>query len=71
MTLRIPEPYRALAKLARRLGWTVSSTRNSHLRWRRPDGHVVITAGSPSDHRGIRNDKVRLRKAGLNERNAA
>jgi hypothetical protein len=67
MPFRVPEPYRALAKLARKHSWVISPTRNGHLRWRRPDGHAVITAGSPSDHRGIRNDKARLRKAGLNE----
>jgi hypothetical protein len=66
--LKIPEAYRALARTALRLGWTISRHGSGHLRWLSPSGAVITTAGSPSDRRSIRNDRARLRRAGLTER---
>jgi hypothetical protein len=65
--LRIPEPLRTLAALAHRLEWTVTHTRSGHLRWQAPDGAYVITASTPGDRRAVRNERARLRRAGLTE----
>ena len=65
--IRIPESLRPLAALAARLGWVISQAGSGHLRWEAPDGKVVITSATPSCKRGkgSRNDRARLRKAGL------
>jgi predicted RNA binding protein YcfA (HicA-like mRNA interferase family) len=65
---RIPEPFRAVARAARRAGWEISRTRSDHLRWRAPDGTVIVTASTPSCPAGSRNAIARLRRAGLRER---
>lgn len=64
---RTPEPLRAMAGLAHRLSWRITLTGGGHLRWQAPDGTAVITASTPSDRRGSRNDRSRLRRAGLKE----
>ena len=63
--LKVPDGLRAMAALARRLGWQVTPTRSGHLAWRSPDGTVVYTPSTPSDYRAIRNARARLRRAGL------
>ena len=63
--LAIPEPYRALAKLARKTGWVITLTGSGHLRWRHPEGRVVITSYTPDGKTTICKDKALLRKAGL------
>jgi hypothetical protein len=65
--LRIPEALRALARAAHRTGWRVTLTGTGHLRWEAPDGTVVITPSTPSDHRSYRNSRARLRRAGLRD----
>ena len=62
--LHIPEPYRKLAKLAKRLKWRITPAGNGHLRWQPPAGPAVFTAASPSAS-GAREDRAKLRKAGL------
>lgn len=62
--LRIPEPYRDLARAARKAGWAIEVSGKGHLRWTAPDGTVVITAATPSPG-GARDDRVKLRRAGL------
>jgi hypothetical protein len=63
--VKIPEPYRKLARLARAANWEISWTRNNHLAWRAPDGPVVYSPGTPSDWRYARNLAADLRRAGL------
>lgn len=65
--MKIPEAYRSLARRARRAGWTITRHNSSHLRWEAPDGAVVTTASSPGDRRSFRNERARLRRAGLGE----
>ncbi len=64
--MKIPEAYRDAFRAARRAGWTITRGRgSSHLHWRSPGGQLVVTASTPSDWRGRRNDLARLRRAGL------
>ena len=66
--LRVPEAFRSMQDLARKLGWTVTLRQGSgHLEWRSPDGEVIITPSTPSDHRSYRNSRARLRRAGLRD----
>lgn len=64
MTLRIPEPYRPLAKIARKAHWSIVMTGKGHLKWTSPEGTVVLTAASPSAA-GALQDRKKLRRAGL------
>lgn len=64
--LRIPEPYRKLARTARRLGWRLTTAGNGHLKWQPPSGRPVFTAASPGPG-GVRDDLAKLRRAGLNK----
>ncbi len=63
--VRVPEPLRATARLARRRKWKITLAGSGHLRWHAPDGTVVVTASTPSDHRSTRNSRAALRRAGL------
>jgi hypothetical protein len=65
---RIPEPLHAAARAARRARWSITRTRSGHLRWKAPDGTVIVTASTPSCSAGSRNAIARLRRAGLRER---
>jgi hypothetical protein len=65
VTVRIPEAFRTAAEAARAAQWRIEHTAGNHLRWLPPSGPFVITAGTPSDPRGIRNDESLLRRAGL------
>ena len=56
---------RALAKLAEAQGWTVTRTRNGHLKWVSPQGSVVISPSTPSDWRSMKNHLAHLRRAGF------
>lgn len=64
-TPRIPEPLRAMAKLARRLQWTISYTGSGHLRWQPPSGMAIYTPSTPGGGRSIPNCIAKLRRAGL------
>jgi hypothetical protein len=61
---KMPEAYRRLARAAVRAGWRIERTAR-HLAWISPAGHRVITPATPSGRRGFRDDKARLRRAGL------
>jgi hypothetical protein len=63
--VKIPEPYRSLARKARDEGWTIAATRRGHLAWRSPSGALIITASTPSDGRAYRNTCADLKRAGL------
>lgn len=65
--VKIPEEYRALAKLARQQGWTITVCGSGHLRWTTPDGRAVFSPKSPGDGRGIYNVRAKLRRAGLDD----
>ena len=58
---------REIEDAAREAGWTVSRTARGHVRFVPPDpnGKIVITAGSPSDIRGLRNLRAQLKRQGL------
>jgi hypothetical protein len=65
----LPKVYRELAAEAIAVGFTITRTRADHLAWRAPDGSTTIhTALTPSDWRGIKNDRARLERAGLPKR---
>ena len=72
MSSRVPESYRALAKLARQQGWTITVCGSGHLRWTPPDGRAVFSPMSPGDGmgRGFRNVRAKLRRAGLDDTTA-
>lgn len=53
-----------LQKALKRQGWTITLTKNSHCKYRAPNGRIIVGAASPSDWRGIRNLKARLRQQG-------
>jgi hypothetical protein len=40
-----------LARMLRGEGWRVEHTGGNHLKWRSPDGVLVITGWSPGTHR--------------------
>lgn len=40
----------------------VTRTRKSHWRVQIPGGPIIVTAGTPSDHRASRNFRARLRR---------
>lgn len=63
--VKIPEPFRGLAGQAKDAGWTIEVTDNTHLRWRSPDGKIVISGSSPSDVRAPAALASELRRAGL------
>jgi hypothetical protein len=63
--VKIPEPYRSLARKARDEGWTIAATRRGHLAWRSPSGALIVTPGTPSESRGYRNTVAAFKRAGL------
>lgn len=44
-------------------GWTVRRRRN-HIQFCGPNGEIVMTASTPSDHRALKNTKAWLRRHG-------
>ena len=56
---------RRLAKVARRARWTVEATRGDHVRFRSPEGVLVVASQTPSDSRAWLAVRSRLRRAGL------
>jgi len=56
---------RALVRIAEQSGWLVRRTKRGHYQWLPPQGRVIVTAGTPSDHRAMSNIKSMLRKEGL------
>lgn len=60
---------KGLVKLAEASGFRVEHTSKNHLRFLAPDGvTIVISAGTPSDSRSMKNLLARLRNAGLQDR---
>jgi predicted RNA binding protein YcfA (HicA-like mRNA interferase family) len=55
---------RDLRQLAKRAGWTISTTGGGHLRLEHPEANgPVITGSTPSDHRAIRNAVAQMKRA--------
>lgn len=66
--VRIPEPLRATARLARHRGWHISRTGGGHIRWKPPSGPPVFTPSTPSGgNRSVSNCLAELRRAGLTQ----
>lgn len=65
MSSIIPKELRTLAKLAEQQGWEITKTSGGHFRWRGPDGALVISGSTLSDHRAVKNMQARLRRGGL------
>jgi hypothetical protein len=55
----------AALRRARKAGWTVVRTNNSHLRWYDPDGRLITTSGGTPGGSGVRVVLVQLKRAGL------
>ncbi|WP_144722220.1 type II toxin-antitoxin system HicA family toxin [Cellulosimicrobium sp. TH-20] len=56
---------KALVKAAEAQGFTVTRTRNGHLRWSRGGEFVTISPSTPSDRRGMLNLRAALKRAGF------
>lgn len=58
---------RKIEQAAREQGWRVERTKKGHIRFVPPDATkpMVVAAGTPSDHRSIRNLVAQLRRSGL------
>jgi hypothetical protein len=71
----IPDRLKAVVKAAEAAGWTYDRTRKDHPRLSPPRGledpitgrlqAPVLFASTPSDHRGDRNSRAALRRAGV------
>lgn len=58
---------RVIERTARKQGWIVELTRSGHIKFVPPDPGTpaLVTAGTPSDRRGLRNLRADLRRRGL------
>lgn len=59
---RTPELYELLAK-AETDGWSIEETKRSHIQLKGPNGALIHTGGTPSDHRAVRNLRAQIRRA--------
>jgi len=64
----LPGVWRELAKKALDQGWSISLTGGDHIRWVSPDGLVVTSSQTPSDHRSVKNTRAQLARGGLKVR---
>jgi predicted RNA binding protein YcfA (HicA-like mRNA interferase family) len=65
--MKLPRQQRKLAKQAKAQGWEIRRTRGDHLVWVAPNGRKVYSSATPSDHRAVKNQRARLRRAGLKD----
>lgn len=56
---------RTLVSLAKEQGWTVSRTKRGHFRFVSPSGETLVTGGTPSDWRQMKNFVSDLKRRGL------
>lgn len=54
-----------LIKTVESQGWTVERARNNHYKFRGPRGELVVVGNSISDHRGLKNARAYLQRAGV------
>jgi len=67
---KFPKDLMKLIKAAEGLGWEVSWTANSHVRFRPPPGSpwpAYVTSGTASDYRAIKNCRAFLKKCEVSE----
>jgi len=60
--------FEQLRKAAEQQGWTVNLTKGGHRKWTSPQGEIVFSAYTPSDHRAIKNIIRELAKRGYQPR---
>lgn len=60
-----PEHAREWVQQAHKQGWVVRKARNGHLRWMPPGRRPLTTSLTPSEYRTTKNERTRLRRAGL------
>jgi len=67
MANRVPKELRRIVAAATAAGWTVQRLASGHWRFVPPDRtkKMVVTGGTPSDHRVLRNLVADLRRQGL------
>lgn len=61
----VSKDFRPLLDAALAAGWHISSTSGNHVKWKSPEGKMVVTSCSPSDHRAFQNARSTLRRYGL------
>jgi hypothetical protein len=64
----MPQHLRAAERLAKKKGWTITTSGSGHLCWTSPNGTKVYTSKSPGGNRAHQNIMAKLRRAGLNIR---
>lgn len=57
--------FRQVVRIAKAQGWRVEFTKKNHVRFLSPTGQMVVTSGTPSDHRTVANLIGQLRRQGL------
>lgn len=63
--MELPKDQEGLFKLAKAQGWRIDRTTGGHWRLESPQKQVVITSGTPSDFRAVKNFRGQLKRAGL------
>ena len=63
----IPAELQELIRLAEEQDWLVEWTKKGHLRLTPPDPtqNQIFSASTPSDWRGVKNMRARMKRAGL------
>ncbi|NJN35833.1 MAG: hypothetical protein HC794_00780 [Nitrospiraceae bacterium] len=54
-----------VAAIALRAGWTITINGKGHLKWKSPEGKMVVTAATPKGRQSVYNARKDLRRAGL------
>lgn len=59
--------FKDIVRLALGQGWRVEQTKSSHWKFVPPDAtkKIVVTGGTPSDHRALKNFLADLKRQGL------
>jgi len=61
----IPKDFRPMVDAALAAGWTISTAASGHVKWKSPEGKMVVTSCSSVNRRGVRNARSDLRRMGL------
>lgn len=56
---------KVIIKQAEQQGWEITVSRSCHLKWRSPEGALVVSGLTPSDWRATNNIISRLKRAGF------
>jgi hypothetical protein len=65
---QVPKVWRDLAGTAIEQGWKLSFNGGDHIRWCSPNGQIITSSRTPSDHRTVHNVRSQLARIGLNVR---